>query len=72
LISPGREAEVQVSALSLTVKNLSGKAVTMTVRLKDADIYAIRFGEKKAKNDRDQYELDSADIKNEWDHPVGI
>ena len=54
------------------VKNLSGKAVTMTVRLKDADIYAIRFGRKKAKNDRDQYELDSADIKNEWDHPVGI
>lgn len=55
------------------VKNLSGKAVTLTVRIKDADIFAIRFGDKKLPlHGCDRFEIDAEGLKHEWDHPQGI
>ena len=38
--------------------------------MKDADLYAIRFGEKKQSTHRNvKYDAKSVPVKNEWDNP---
>lgn len=55
------------------IKNLSGKPVTLTVRMKDADLYAIRFGKiNPLTKGEGEHEINADDLKHESDHPIGI